>query len=273
MIIKYSGFNIYAESKSIIPPPSGFIFFLHGFTGSSEDWDRITPKINSRFACAVIDLIGHGRSDSPEEFVYYMADSIADQILNSINAFTEEKIILAGYSMGGRAALNFAVKYPERVKGLILESASPGIKSEEERKKRIKKDAELAQFISGCTIEEFVDYWMNQDLFATQLRFSKFKREEIRKQKLKNSKTGLVNSLNCFGTGVMLPLYDQLPNIKCETLLITGGLDSKFTQINSGILKKFPSAEHVIINTAGHNTHMEEPSKFIQAVNQFLEKF
>jgi 2-succinyl-6-hydroxy-2,4-cyclohexadiene-1-carboxylate synthase len=273
MMIKYSGFNLYAESKSNFPHTSGFIFFLHGFTGSSEDWDKIIPKINSRFACAVIDLIGHGKSDSPEEFVYYMADSIADQILNSINSFTAEKIILAGYSMGGRAALNFAVKYPERVKGLILESASPGIKSKEERKKRIKKDAELTQFISRCTIEEFVDYWMNQDLFATQLRFSKFKREEIRKQKLKNSKTGLVNCLNYFGTGAMLPLYDQLPNITCKTLLITGGLDSKFTQLNSWMLKNFPSAKHIIINTAGHNTHLEEPSKFIQAVNQFLEKF
>ncbi|HVO74877.1 MAG TPA: alpha/beta fold hydrolase, partial [Ignavibacteriaceae bacterium] len=87
MFIKYSGFNIYAESKSIFRPPSGFIFFLHGFTGSSEDWNQIIPGIDSRFACAVIDLIGHGRSDSPDGPAYYLADSIADQIYSCVNAF------------------------------------------------------------------------------------------------------------------------------------------------------------------------------------------
>ncbi|HVO73137.1 MAG TPA: 2-succinyl-6-hydroxy-2,4-cyclohexadiene-1-carboxylate synthase, partial [Ignavibacteriaceae bacterium] len=220
-----------------------------------------------------IDLIGHGRSDSPNELAYYLADSIADQIHRCVNAFTDEKIILAGYSMGGRAALNFALKYPERLKGLILESSSPGLRTEEERKERIKKDSELAQFISNHSMEEFIDFWMNQDLFATQLRFSESKRKEIKKEKLKNNKTGLANCLNGFGTGTMLPLYNQLKDIKCRTLLITGALDSKFTLLNSDIVNNFPSVKHIIIDTAGHNTHLEEPSKFIKAVNEFLESF
>jgi 2-succinyl-6-hydroxy-2,4-cyclohexadiene-1-carboxylate synthase len=273
MNIKFAGFNINAELKSYSGGSSGFIFFLHGFTGSSEDWDQIIPDINPRFTCAAVDLIGHGKSDSPQEFAYYTADSIADQILNTIDAFTNEKIILAGYSMGGRAALNFTLKNPGKVKGLILESASPGIKDEEERRERIKKDSELAEFISTHSMQDFVDYWMNIDLFATQLRFSKSKREEIKKKKLKNNKTGLINSLKSFGTGAMLPLFDQLQNINCKTLLITGGLDVKFSEMNSGILKFFPSAEHVIINTAGHNTHLEEPAKFTQSINEFLKYF
>jgi len=273
MNIKFAGFNINAELKSLSGSQSGLIFFLHGFTGSSEDWDQIIPNINPRFAFAAIDLIGHGKSDSPQEFAYYMADPISDQILNAVDAFTKEKIILIGYSMGGRAALNFTLKYPERVKGLILESVSPGIKSGRERKERIKKDTELAKFISTHSMQDFVDYWMNIDLFATQLRFSKSKREEIKKKKLKNNRTGLINSLKGFGAGVMLPLYDQLQNINCKTLLITGGLDIKFTEINSGISKIFPSAKHVIIDTAGHNTHLEEPAKFTRTVNEFLEQF
>jgi pimeloyl-ACP methyl ester carboxylesterase len=71
----------------------------------------------------------------------------------------------------------------------------------------------------------------------------------------------------------MLPLYGRLPEIQCKTLLITGGLDIKFTEINSRISKTIPYSTHFIIETAGHNTHLEEPAKFIAAVNEFLASF
>ncbi|MGB5531091.1 MAG: hypothetical protein WBQ32_14085, partial [Ignavibacteriaceae bacterium] len=60
---------------------------------------------------------------------------------------------------------------------------------------------------------------------------------------------------------------------KVPILLISGGLDEKFTQINQSLSKLFPSARHKIISTAGHNVHLEEPKKFVEAVNRFLKGF
>jgi 2-succinyl-6-hydroxy-2,4-cyclohexadiene-1-carboxylate synthase len=68
----------------------------------------------------------------------------------------------------------------------------------------------------------------------------------------------------------MSPLFEHLKEVKCKTLLITGELDTKFTNINSEIVKLFPNAEHKIIKNAGHNTHLEDPEKFIKEVNKFL---
>jgi 2-succinyl-6-hydroxy-2,4-cyclohexadiene-1-carboxylate synthase len=69
----------------------------------------------------------------------------------------------------------------------------------------------------------------------------------------------------------MMPnLGSKLAKFKFPALLISGGLDEKFTQINRGLKKSFPKAKHEIINTAGHNVHLEEPKKFIKAVNNFL---
>ncbi len=56
----------------------------------------------------------------------------------------------------------------------------------------------------------------------------------------------------------MPPLHDKLHLIKCKTLLVTGELDTKFTQINSELVKSFPSAKHVVIKNAGHNVHLEK---------------
>ena len=90
---------------------------------------------------------------------------MVEQTLELIKKFTKEKIILAGYSMGGRAALSFAVKHPEMLKGLILESASAGIKEKSLRSERVNSDEQLARYIEAHSLEEFVDFWMNIDLF------------------------------------------------------------------------------------------------------------
>ena len=68
----------------------------------------------------------------------------------------------------------------------------------------------------------------------------------------------------------MKPLYNNIKNIPVKTLLISGELDSKFTDINSEMVILFTIAEHKIIKNAGHNTHLEEPHRFVEAINKFL---
>ena len=95
----------------------------------------------------------------------------------------------------------------------------------------------------------------------------------IKQEKMKNSRTGLANSLRGFGTGVMPYLGSELIKLKFPVFLISGGLDKKFTQLNQRLRKLFPSAKHKIISTAGHNIHLEEPKKYVEALNVFLKKF
>jgi len=249
------------------------LLLLHGFTGSKLDWNFIYKDLTKKVFPIAIDLIGHGNSDSPNELNHYLSDSIVEQLKYIIEDFTKGKIYLLGYSMGGRAALSFALKYPQEIKALILESSSAGIKTENERLERIKKDEELADFILNNPIEKFVDNWMKLDIFATQKRFSNQKLDEIKKSKLDNNKIGLANSLKGFSTGKMPSYYGDLKNFQPGTLLITGELDSKFTDINIAMASLLPNSTHEVIKNAGHNTHLEEPKKFIESVNRFLEQF
>ena len=53
-------------------------------------------------------------------------------------------------------------------------------------------------------------------------------------------------------------------------LAIAIKLDSKFTDINAEMVKLFTDAKHKVIKNAGHNTHLEEPQKFIDEINKFL---
>ncbi len=273
MRVKYLNVFLNVEESGKINKSADNIFFLHGFTGSSDDWAGVLPEIDNRFNKYTIDLLGHGKSDFPNDPSLYTWELQVEQLNKIITGFTEGKVILSGYSMGGRLALCYAYTYPERVLGLILESSSPGIKSKRQRVKRIKEDEALASFISTHPVAEFVDLWLSKEIFATQLRFSEEKRNKIKKNKMKNDPVGLSNSLLGFSTGKMPSLYPELKKISTQTLLLTGELDTRFTELNKIIVKKFPSAKHVIIKNAGHTVHLEEPLKFSAAVNNFLKSF
>jgi len=273
MFIQYESIKLHFENFSDFDPGKKTIIFLHGFTGSANDWKDVASKLDKRFNKIAVDLIGHGKTSSPTDVKFYKIDSITDQIEVLIRHLGLKEVILCGYSMGGRVTLNFAVSKLNLVKGLILESASPGVKNKNEREKRKNSDEELASFILNNSIEDFVTKWLDQEIFGTIRRFSNEKIKMIKEEKMKNNRTSLANSLSGFGTGVMPYLGSELIKLKFPVLLITGGLDEKFTQINQSLRKLFPSAKHKIISTAGHNTHLEEPKKFGDAVNKFLKSF
>lgn len=273
MILKFENIKLNIEKIRTVSSAAISILFLHGFTGSGSDWNNLAHQVDDKFNIATLDFIGHGKSDSPAEEKYYSPAQIISQLNLVINNLTKGKIILAGYSMGGRAALSFAVNYPHKICGLILESSTTGISSENLRIERTERDKELSEFILNNSIGAFVDYWRNLDLFNSQKNLPAEKLNEIKKAKLNNDRTGLANMLKGFSTGKMEPLFDQVKNIPAKTLLISGELDEKFSTINSQIVNNFQAAYHVIIKNAGHNTHLEQPSLYLDAVNNFLKQF
>lgn len=272
MYIQYSDTVLNVETIINQPDNGKSLFLIHGFTGSANDWQAIAPELDHSFNIYMIDLIGHGRSDSPSDTFLYTQSSIVDQLEEIVSAVNSNISVIAGYSMGGRAALCYALQQQEFLNGLILESASAGLKDYALREERVIADDKLAQFISDHSIEEFLEYWMNLDIFNTQRRFSSEKLRRLLEDKLDNNKKGLINSLRGFGTGTMTPLWDELKELKTKTLLITGELDTKFNTINVEMKSELPLACHEIIKNAGHNTHLEEPKQFISVVNKFLKE-
>ncbi len=273
MYIEHSGIKLNVEIPREFDTRKETILFLHGFTGCAEDWFPIIDSLPENFNYVCLDFIGHGKSDHPVIPEFYNTESIIEQIKTVKERIVKSsKIILLGYSMGGRAALAFSIKYPEDIKGLVLESASAGIKNEAERNKRYEDDLKLIEFISSHTMEEFIDFWQDQEMFNTQRRFSNDKLKRLKKTKYNNSKIGLINLLKGFSTGIMPPLHDKLKTLPVKVILISGELDTKYTFINSKIVRGFQKAKHKVIKNAGHNTHLEEPKRFIEIITNYFNQ-
>lgn len=246
------------------------LLLLHGFTGDSSTWTPFCPIWGKHSTLIIPDIIGHGKSESPEKLNHYQIDSVANDLKGILDEIGINQVDVLGYSMGGRLALTFALLFPERVRKLILESTSPGLLTEEEREVRRMKDGELAKCILEDGIRSFVDYWEAIPLFSTMIRLPAAAKETIRIQRLNNSPKGLANSLVGMGTGSQPSWWCNLSQITNEVLLLTGEEDIKFCEIAKKMKKELQNGTWITIKNSGHAIHVEETEKFGTIVSDFL---
>nr|WP_204556659.1 2-succinyl-6-hydroxy-2,4-cyclohexadiene-1-carboxylate synthase [Bacillus ectoiniformans] len=245
------------------------LLLLHGFTGDHSTWNGVIDQLQSTYTCVAVDLIGHGKTDKNFSAKRYQVEAVAHDMKKLMNQLGHPAFHVLGYSMGGRLALTLAVLFPESVKSLMLESASPGLKTTEERMNRRQADARLAERIRRDGVESFVDYWEDIPMFESQKKLPKKRRDEVRMQRLENSVSGLALSLEGMGTGIQPSWWDHLSDLKMPVLLITGTLDEKFTAIAEEMSRKLPNAVRKEVFSAGHAIHVEDEEKFGTIIKEF----
>ncbi len=245
------------------------VLLLHGFTGSGDTWHPFRG-IWDEFTTVAVDIIGHGRSDTPSDPARFSIDACIDDLIALLDHLEIKRCGLLGYSMGGRIALRFALRHPQRLWGLVLESASPGIDNPNARNERVGSDEELAARIESAGLEEFVNFWQQIPLWASQVNLSAQSRQQLRVQRLTNSPLGLANSLRGMGAGNDDPVTSQLGRVSMPTLVVAGSLDSRYTEIATRMAAALPAGELNIVESAGHAVHLEKPGRFASVVADFL---
>lgn len=243
------------------------IVLLHGFTGSQSTWSAFVEKWQSSFRMITVDLPGHGKTIGQASRTM---KEVCDDLACLFTHLEIGPFHLVGYSLGGRTALSFALLYPAYVTSLILESASPGLKTDQERAERIESDRRLAQRIQENGLAKFVDFWEDLPLFASQRKLAHTIRAAIREERMHQSVEGLVQSLLTMGTGCQPSWWDQLKELKTPVLLIVGEWDAKFVEINQQMKRKLETAELAVIKQAGHAVHLEQFSLFANRITEFV---
>lgn len=246
------------------------LVLLHGFTGSTETWASMRSVAEQTHRVIAVDLAGHGKSSAPNDPQRYALTRFADDLSQILDNLSIDRTALLGYSMGGRAALHFALSHGDRVAGLILESMAPGIDESAGRAERVEADNALADAIEHDGIEAFVDRWEQLPIWNAQRTLPDEARAKLRNQRLENRPGGLANSLRGAGAGRDEPVLDRLGRIEAPALLIAGALDTKYVNIAKSMQKALLTARLNIVPNAGHAVHFERPHEFVKAVMDFL---
>ncbi|WP_085991497.1 2-succinyl-6-hydroxy-2,4-cyclohexadiene-1-carboxylate synthase [Oceanobacillus senegalensis] len=249
------------------------LVLLHGFTGSGRTWESLIQSFlekGDNLQLIVVDLPGHGQTitQTPRTMEACCED------LNKLFTFIGlREFHLLGYSMGGRTALAYALRYQEKILTLILESASPGLASKEERFSRIQRDEELAQRIEDNGVEDFVNFWENIPLFSTQKNLPAKIQQRIREERLNQTANGLAMSLRNMGTGKQPSFWEELRYFSKPVLLLVGEWDEKFIQINKKMQELFVDCNLLICEKSGHAIHVENSQAFDILVHEFIGNY
>ena len=227
------------------------LVLLHGFTQTGAAWDGMRDALPAdRVVVAAPDLRGHGTAARrrPVDLEAQLAD---------LDAVVSHGV-LAGYSMGGRVALAYALRRPGRVRRLVLVGASPGLADPGERAARRAADEALALRIETCGVAAFAQEWAALPLFAGQP-------PEVvaaaRAQRLGQDASGLAAALRGLGTGALPSLWDRLGQLRIPVTLVVGERDAKFREIAERMAALLPEARLTLVEGAGHAVHLEAPER------------
>ena len=98
------------------------IVLVHGLLMNRRMFDRLAPELASRGNRVVtVDMLGHGRSDRPEDLRLYSMPLFARQLVALLDHLGEKQAVVGGTSLGANIALELAVRYPDRAWALFIE--------------------------------------------------------------------------------------------------------------------------------------------------------
>jgi len=220
------------------------LVWLHGFTQTKHAAPEFRSILTERFEILTIDLPGHGENAHLIADLPGTAELLADVL-------PQDPFVIAGYSMGSRVALHFALQYPQRITGVATVGATRGIQDPAERSARRERDNELASRIRSIGTEAFLGEWLAQDMFANLPAESPHSRS--------SNAEGLALALENLGTGTQEWLGGRLMEITTPLVALAGTLDTKFATEAAAISQASPNGTCWLIEKALHPAHIERP--------------
>jgi pimeloyl-ACP methyl ester carboxylesterase len=241
------------------------IVFLHGFDSSIFEFRRIVPIIAQHREVWAIDLLGFGFTERLPDCPF-SADSIRTHLQAFWQTKIQQPIILVGVSMGGAAAIEFTLKYPEAVHKLILIDSAGFSQPPVMGKFLIQPLGKFAtKFLSNPNVRKSVSEkaYFDKSFVTADAQLCAALHLEM-----PNWSEALIAFTRSGGYGYLL---DKLSKIEQETLIIWGKQD-RILGVEAA--RKFqhglPNSQLQWIDNCGHVPHLEKPQITAQFILDFI---
>jgi 2-succinyl-6-hydroxy-2,4-cyclohexadiene-1-carboxylate synthase len=233
-----------------VAPPA--VVFVPGFMQRGEAWAGVADMLSPRYSSVLLDHRAHDR---------------AGRLAEIAAAAAEGASVLCGYSLGGRLALQAVLAQPSRYLGLVTLGSSAGLESEADRDARTNADEQLASWMERSAIEEVVEVWERQPLFADQ---SEELIEAQRPGRLSFDGADLARLLRSAGQGVTEPAWHHLPALELPLLALAGARDERYLAAARRMADLAPNGRAEAIEDAGHAAHLQRPDAVAARIERFL---
>jgi len=260
---KVGDINIYYEVHGEGEP----LLLIMGLGADVTGWLFQTSEFSKEYRVIVFDNRGVGRTDAPDS--PYSIEMMADDAAGLLYALGIEKAHIIGLSMGGMIAQELALKYPQRVKSLILATTAAGPSEGIFRAghvidtwaRMVQEGVSLETRIGEQLIWIFTDkFFENEEQFNMTLNVM-----------LSNPYPQPAYALaRQVAACLEHDARDRLGQIAVPTLVLVAKEDILLpVKLSEAIAAGIPSAELVVLEGGGHGFNFEIPDKFNQAVLDF----
>jgi len=236
------------------------LVLIHGLGSSTRDWEHQIPSFAHDHQVITFDLRGHGQSDKsagPYSIPMFSADLAG--LLTGLGITSAN---IAGISLGGAVAFQFALDYPAVVKTLTIINSGPSLggtldQARQEIERRVGVVQQYGMRAMGQALapnlfpapeqaalrDTFIEHWAENDPAAY-----------------------IEATRSMLGWDVT----DQLHTIQCPTLIIAADQDYTPVALKEAYVKRLPQAELTVIANAHHAVPIERPQEFNAVLARFL---
>lgn len=258
-----NGIKLYYEVHGTGEP----LLLIEGLGYASWSWFRQIEVLSNAYGVVSFDNRGVGQSDKPD--IPYSIELMADDVARLLESLSIEKAHILGVSMGGYIAQQLAIKYPQKVKSLVLGCTSFGgphsIPLTEEALQSMLK-------VEGLSAEEVIRQGFKAAISPKFISAYPEVVDQLVAWRLDNP-TPRYAWERQFAAARAFNVETQLNKINVPTLVITGSEDIVIPPQNSSLLAERISGAHlVIIPGGGHLFFIEKAEEFNCQVLDFLNK-
>ena len=259
-----AGVQLYWEEHGEGEP----LLMIPGFGCSVEIYGSNTPALAERFRVVVFDPRGAGRSDSPDNG--YTMERYAADCAAVLDAAGCESAHVFGTSFGGMVAMNLALGYAQRVRGLVLACTTPGGAA------HVLPPAEnLATFMAASLVEDPAESTrMRYPLHYSDAYVAEHDAEIIARSlataHMRPTEAGRAGQIAAVGSH---DVSSRLREITSPTLVAHGSEDGVIPAENARTLAAaIPGATLRIYEGAKHIFFVERADEFNADVISFLSR-
>jgi pimeloyl-ACP methyl ester carboxylesterase len=261
------GVQLYYEDSGAGRP----ILFIHEFSGDYRAWELQVRYFARRYLCITYNARGYPPSDVPETVDRYSQRRAVDDAVSVLDHLGIDKAHIVGLSMGGFAALNFGIHYPQRALSLVVGAAGMG--AEPDTSVQFRREVEIVvQRWETEGAEKFAPIYGSgpgrEQLEQKDPRGFK----EFIDQLSDHSAKGAALTLR--GVQARRPspfeLVAELEKLVVPTLIIHGDEDRSCLGTGAFLKRTIPSAGLMVFPKTGHTINLEEPALFNFALQDFF---
>ena len=255
------------------------LLLLHGFDNDAHVWDGLAPLLAPYYRTLALDHRGHGKSGWDPEG-RYDHETLSLDVEAVLDRLEIKRAVLIGHSLGGRIAMRFARRNPERMAGLVIVDCGPELDARGVTRIQLDVRSTEPSFDSveafhrvlahrypeahPATLERLAGHWLRQ---RPDGRFEP--RTDPAFMRGRGSSGGKARVAAEDETAL---LWDALRRTPCPTLVVRGAASDILDPDTAERMceEALPDGRLVVIPRAGHSVMLDNPAAFQDAVCGFV---